>query len=119
MENSVRIERIKSTLSYDAAFDHLTNFYKRRKISHDQGADTVMDLTGDDDDSAEAQDHTRKGQDNDEDDDGEDRLVQTASGVPCMRLHKPKCNGPDIQPTKRSWPWWIFQNRSSRLSLRL
>jgi hypothetical protein len=51
MEHKVRIERIKKTPTYDAAFDHLTNFYKRRKISHDRH-DSVVDLTGDDEDLA-------------------------------------------------------------------
>jgi hypothetical protein len=51
MEHKVRIERIKKTPTYDAAFDHLTNFYKRRKISHDRD-DAVVDLTGDDEDLA-------------------------------------------------------------------
>jgi len=49
----VRIERVKNIPSYDAAFDHLTNFYKRRKISHDRNADEIVDLTGDDEESGE------------------------------------------------------------------
>jgi hypothetical protein len=53
MENSVRIERVKKISSYDSAFDHLTNFYKRRKISHDRDADEIVDLTGDDEESGE------------------------------------------------------------------
>jgi hypothetical protein len=65
MENSVRIERVKNIPSYDAAFDHLTNFYKRRKISHDRNADEIVDLTGDDEEAGE-RDETME-----EDNDGE------------------------------------------------
>jgi hypothetical protein len=53
MENSVRIERVKKLPSYDAAFDHLANFYKRRKISHDRDSGEIVDLTGDDEESGE------------------------------------------------------------------
>jgi hypothetical protein len=61
MENSVRIERVKNIPTYDAAFDHLTNFYKRRKISHDRDADEIVDLTGDDEESGERDDTMEEG----------------------------------------------------------
>jgi hypothetical protein len=78
MENSVRIERVKQIPSYDAAFDHLTNFYKRRKISHDRNADEIVDLTGDDEESRE-RDETMEEDRNGEEDMG---TIETAGG-PC------------------------------------
>jgi hypothetical protein len=86
MENSVRIERIKKVPSYDAAFDHLTNFYKRRKISHDRTVDTnaVVDLTGDDQ-SSEEQDQMVDGNDDEGLDDG-DMTRQRASDDPCKLM---------------------------------
>jgi hypothetical protein len=78
MENSVRIERVKSIPTYDAAFDHLTNFYKRRKISHDRHADEIVDLTGDDEESGE-RDESMEEDRNGEEDVG---TIETA-GAPC------------------------------------
>ena len=83
MEASVRIERVKTTPTYDTAFDHLTNFYKRRKISHDRDVNAVVDLTGEDDESTGVRDE-RMGEDNDDEEDGDGGTIQRASGVPCM-----------------------------------
>ena len=84
MEASVRIERVKTTPTYDTAFDHLTNFYKRRKISHDRDVNAVVDLTGEDDESTGVRDE-RMEQDNDDEEDGDGGMIQRASGLPCMR----------------------------------
>jgi hypothetical protein len=83
MEIKVRIERIKTISSYDKAFDHLTNFYKRRKISHDLN-DEVVDLTGDD---AASEGEVDGAMDDLEGESGEqdgDDTIQRASGVQCM-----------------------------------
>jgi hypothetical protein len=78
MENTVRIERVKNIPSYDAAFDHLTNFYKRRKISHDRNADEIVDMTGDDESLGE-RDETMEGTR-----DGEEDLdAIEVAGAPC------------------------------------
>jgi hypothetical protein len=85
MENSVRIERINRIPSYDAAFDHLTNFYKRRKISHDRPSAMVVDLTGDDHDSSAEPDDGADESRQDTDTSGDPgEALQRASGVPCM-----------------------------------
>jgi len=75
----VRIERVKKIPSYDAAFDHLTNFYKRRKISHDRDADEIVDLTGDDQSSGERDEVM------DENKDGEEGVdtIEPSSGSQC------------------------------------
>lgn len=83
MENSVRVERIKSIPTYDAAFDHLTNFYKRRKISHDRDIDEVVDLTGDD---PSQEDRSEVIEEDKVEEDGGDDTIQRASGVPCMSI---------------------------------
>ena len=76
----MRIERVKKIPSYDAAFDHLTNFYKRRKISHDRDADEIVDLTGDDQSSGERDEAM------DENKDGEEGVdtIEPLSGSQCM-----------------------------------
>ena len=74
MENTVRIERVKNIPSYDAAFDHLTNFYKRRKISHDRDSGEIVDLTGDDEESGE-RDETMEEEKN-----GEEDIIEPAGG---------------------------------------
>ena len=78
MENSVRIERVKNTPTYDAAFDHLTNFYKRRKISHDRDADEIVDLTGDDEESGEGDETMEEDRNGEE---GRDPIA--TAGDPC------------------------------------
>jgi hypothetical protein len=78
MENSVRIERVKNIPSYDAAFDHLTNFYKRRKISHDRDSDEVVDLTGDDEESGERDEIMEEAKNSEEEND-----TTELAGGPC------------------------------------
>ena len=83
MDHTVRIERIKTVPSYDKAFDHLTNFYKRRKISHDRPVDEVVDLTGEDVDSAAEPAELMDGEGDDDGEMDEESLIQRASGVQC------------------------------------
>jgi len=83
MDHSVRIERIKTIPSYDKAFDHLTNFYKRRKISHDRPVDEVVDLTGEDVDMTTEPEELMNGERADDGEMDEEGLIQRASGVQC------------------------------------
>jgi hypothetical protein len=88
MKATVRTERFKHVPSYDAAFDNLTKFYKRRKISHDRDPAAVVDMTGDEEDEELAGDGLNGSMDLD----GGDELHQ-ASGTTgelnthCSRLH--------------------------------
>lgn len=86
MDHTVRIERIKTVPSYDKAFDHLTNFYKRRKISHDRPVDEVVDLTGEDVDSTAELEELVDGEGGDGGEMYEDALIQRASGVQCRSI---------------------------------
>ena len=83
MDHTVRVERIKTIPSYDKAFDHLTNFYKRRKISHDRPVDEVVDLTGEDVDSTTEPEELMNGEGGDDGETDEEGLIQRASGVQC------------------------------------
>ena len=83
MYHSVRTERIKTVPSYDKAFDHLTNFYKRRKISHDRPVDEVVDLTGEDVDLTTEPEELMSGEGGDDGEMDEVALIQRASGVQC------------------------------------
>lgn len=74
----MRIERVKSIPSYDAAFDHLTNFYKRRKISHDRDAGEIVDLTGDDEESGERDEIMEEAKNGEEEND-----TTELAGGPC------------------------------------
>jgi len=83
MDHTVRVERIKTIPSYDKAFDHLTNFYKRRKISHDRPVDEVVDLTGEVVDSTAEHEELLNGEGGDDEEMDEEGLIQRASGVQC------------------------------------
>jgi hypothetical protein len=96
MENSVRIERVKNIPSYDAAFDHLTNFYKRRKISHDRNADEIVDMTGDDESPGE-RDETMEDAENGE----EDVVAIETAGAPCESLSTERWS---LSYSQRSYP---------------
>jgi hypothetical protein len=99
METTVRIERFKSVPSYDAAFDSLTKFYKRRKISHDRDEATVVDLTGDEDGSVDeiAQGQEGAGMD-------EDGIAEKAAGVMCTSIHVGHEPEGQLMPSRRSCP---------------